>query len=675
MSRKSSQTCGKALDLWQPPANAGEPLVCLATTFTFDATFFEIECLGRFLMMDTHPSESEAVGYLIEREEKLASTRICVLVDRRHAREKESLRWDVVPVLVPRASQHAKLAVLCWANHIRIIVGSGNLTEPAYRKNLEVFGTLELCRTAGGPVRKIHECLEFLDRVVDRAIGREARPGPRRRARVAVDAIRRHMHQWPEAESDNSSPYPVFCGIGRSVLEQLKELWPASSPPRCAWVVSPFFDAGADQVHAVRSLIEILAKKRPRGMYFDVPFENLPDGRTRMCAPLQMIKEAEASCDVTVQKIAGEQRGEPRELHAKILAIANDDWVIHLAGSSNFTIAGLGIRPTAANLEANLAYRLRRTQDECDILEEVWPDTDGDVDIRDQNLVWDPVFAEEGEEGLVPLLPAAFEEALFEAGREPRLLISLGEHLPPKWSIRVPGAMPILTSDAWGQERGEYVADWHDKAIPLVLEVNWYSQSEERTASWPVNVVDPSALPPPEALRNLTLAELIEVLASTRPMHAAVTQVLTKRMIRGQNEFQLDPHKRINTETFLLMRAKRVAAALERLRERLERPVLTSEALQWRLYGPVGPMALAEAFIREASLPGEELFFLAELALALRRVRAEKAAQGGLPEEAIRQCIAELIERIEQMALSNPIETEAAALNAYVAEAFREARR
>ena len=60
---------GRALNLWDPPEGAGEALVCLATTFTFDAAFFETECVGRFLNLDSHPSESDAVGYLIEREE------------------------------------------------------------------------------------------------------------------------------------------------------------------------------------------------------------------------------------------------------------------------------------------------------------------------------------------------------------------------------------------------------------------------------------------------------------------------------------------------------------------------------------------------------------------------------------------------------------------------------
>src|SRR5688572_25271531 len=98
MSKKTS-TEGhrrRALDLWQAPEDAGDPVACLATTFTFDASFFETECLGRFLQMDSHPDESESVAYLVEREEKLNAAKVAVFVDRRNAQSKESMRWDVV---------------------------------------------------------------------------------------------------------------------------------------------------------------------------------------------------------------------------------------------------------------------------------------------------------------------------------------------------------------------------------------------------------------------------------------------------------------------------------------------------------------------------------------------------------------------------------------------------
>src|SRR5687767_10261317 len=112
--RKADAAFGKALALWEPPDGAGEAKVCIASTFTFKADFFETECLGRFLGMDAHPSESDTVSYMVEREEKLAAARVAVLADRRHALEKESLRWDVLGVLLPAgAIQHSKISLLC----------------------------------------------------------------------------------------------------------------------------------------------------------------------------------------------------------------------------------------------------------------------------------------------------------------------------------------------------------------------------------------------------------------------------------------------------------------------------------------------------------------------------------------------------------------------------------
>ena len=60
MLRKKKNKSGYArlLEAWEPPDNAGDPVGCIATTFTFDSIFFEEECLGRFL--DLHFSPEEA---------------------------------------------------------------------------------------------------------------------------------------------------------------------------------------------------------------------------------------------------------------------------------------------------------------------------------------------------------------------------------------------------------------------------------------------------------------------------------------------------------------------------------------------------------------------------------------------------------------------------------------
>jgi hypothetical protein len=80
-----------------------------------------------------------------------------------------------------------------------------------------------------------------------------------------------------------------------------------------------------------------------------------------------------------------------------------------------------------------------------------------------------------------------------------------------------------------------------------------------------------------------------------------------------------------------------VARAIEQLVENLNRPVGHRDALLWRLRGPVGPRALAQALDKAAQSPGEASFLLSEVVLALRRVKAEKIAVGVPADEVSRE--------------------------------------
>src|SRR5258708_6757080 len=104
---------GKILEAWEPLNGFGEPVGCLTTSFTFSTAFFEEECLGRFVGLESTPGDGAA--YLIEREEKLARLMCAAaLVDQRHARGMRSLRWDLLSARVPRAILHAKVSLLLW---------------------------------------------------------------------------------------------------------------------------------------------------------------------------------------------------------------------------------------------------------------------------------------------------------------------------------------------------------------------------------------------------------------------------------------------------------------------------------------------------------------------------------------------------------------------------------
>src|SRR5438067_1960664 len=88
---------------WSPPATlptgeAGKPLVCVATTYTFHASLLELELLPRFLGLKF--DETEAVrAFAVEREQALAIARVFVLVDGLHFDASQStLRWAQLPV-------------------------------------------------------------------------------------------------------------------------------------------------------------------------------------------------------------------------------------------------------------------------------------------------------------------------------------------------------------------------------------------------------------------------------------------------------------------------------------------------------------------------------------------------------------------------------------------------
>ena len=85
------------LDLWRSPEGAGDPVGCLATTYTFHPGLFDEQCLARFLEIESEP-DREDLAFLLERETRLGGVYAGVLVDHTQAGVEHSLRWDVLPV-------------------------------------------------------------------------------------------------------------------------------------------------------------------------------------------------------------------------------------------------------------------------------------------------------------------------------------------------------------------------------------------------------------------------------------------------------------------------------------------------------------------------------------------------------------------------------------------------
>jgi hypothetical protein len=647
---------GKLLDAWTPPHDAGDPIGCLATTFTFTAAFFEEECLGRFLQLETDATE-DGPAYLVEREEKLSQVQCAAaLVDQHHCRGSRNLRWDLLAVRPQSGIMHAKISLLRWSNLIRLIVASANLTEDAYRRNREVFGVIDYERNGEAPVACMREVATFLREVVDLSEPATDHASPaRQRCQDFLDGTLSVVSRWAIGESNDRRRtirvLPVLVSPGRpSAMDSLAGVWP-SGKPQDAFVVSPFFDPPEAENRPAKALWQLLKQRGPASANFLVTAEEVPDTEALFIHAPESLRQAMPTGRSSVNTDFHRLPSEPdRPLHAKAIWLQGDAGVAYMMGSSNFTTAGLGLgeRP---NLEANLVY-LTNGDDGIRAIQGTFPD--GQPIDPNRELRWQPRqdAIEDSPDSDTPVLPQQFTSATYCRGPSGQMCIRLAftGNPPAGWRLCTDDdAQVFYTEEKWQADdrRPVITMPWTDDLPPYGFLVRWVGV--EGAAWWPVNISDADTLPHPQELRDLPLEILIDILTSARPVHHVIRAWLARKG-NGNGTGKgsptvIDPLMRVNTSSFLLQRTRRVSWALSALRERMERPVATEQSLDWRFYGPIGVQALAKAIAKEAKSADEKAFLLAELALELSRVRP-KEQQGALPAGKVKAEIAKAIEGI-----------------------------
>ena len=620
----------KMLEHWLPPDDAGDPVACLATTFTFDTDFFAEDCLSRFLGISGRDPDG-ATGFdiagLLEEEERLAETRVSVLVDQSCRPEPRNLRWDLVPIRVPGGLLHAKVAVLIWQRAARVLIGSANLTRAGYRRQVEACTALDLDAECRVPRAVFDDLASELRSVVDLAPGSRDRLGPVRRAHEVIDLFAARVDEVsPPTSAPSGLRFALAAGrVGSKPLDRLDDVW-SGTPPQSVVALSPFWD-DTDAMPGARAVLDRLAKRASTGertrATFVVPVDSILGERV-VRAPAKLRQIAERRIESSVVAFKG---NDDRRLHAKCVQYRSSIWMATMIGSSNLTGKGLGLVP-APHREINLWIGCRVNTAESKALGHLIPQGDEVSAEAD----WNPATDDEDETELHPL-PAGFGEALVTSPRTIELSFT-GATLPGGWQVVMtpPGGGPIVLFDA-----EQYMAAGSPasvslqlpdtlEALPSLLDVSWTHHGEQRTAAWFVNVGDGSALPPPAELRLLSVDVLLSVLASTRPLRSAVEEALRREhlKVRATAADELDPLKRFDSSGFLLQRTRRSSAALWGIERRLNLPLHSLEALEWRLAGTLGPEHVATRLVEAAStdraLSGEAHFLLAELALTVCRV-------------------------------------------------------
>jgi hypothetical protein len=673
MSHGRGRVPGSALELWRPPQAAGDPVGCLSTTYTFDPGLFDEQCLARFLEVGSEP-DREDLSFLLERESRLGGVYAGVLVEHAQAGVEHSLRWDVLRTRLPAGKQHAKLSVLAWATHVRVIVASANLTEAGYRFNQEVAVPVDLGRTSGDP-QVVEDACGFLEALLPFVPGATSDVPEVLRARDFLRRVRRLTRGWSPARSRAGAAVRqrlVFTlpastggrGAARSALgEAIEFCRQRGGSPQDARVASPFFDPEGEANEAAAALCKSMTRGGTRRLDLAVPCVGDAKEKTpRLAAPRSLLRTARRySTDVTVRLLPQQDDDRNRRpWHAKMLALRGDGYTALMVGSSNFTGAGLGLHGRR-NAEANLLTVVERGAyaREPAELEAVWPPMRELADPDSAEWLGPVPELEEEEQAPSPVLPVGFLAAGYRAGDERRLILLLDPaHLPAEWTVSAGGGDGRQVADTAGWvaagRPGQMAIVWEPVEPPAKLLVRW----PEGEAFWPLNVEDARRLPPPAALEKMSADEMLRILAASDP--GAASRAWARQHeppgpfddgLDSAAPVDLDPLRRYDLHATFLHRIRRRARVLAGLRANLQRPVWGRQALEWRLRGFVGVEPLAMRLLREVlgadgpnganEAPGtngasgtngradEALLTLADFLIVLRGVKYE-AADGSL---------------------------------------------
>lgn len=677
MTKKISDN--KLLDFWSPPGPTEtdtlkkvEPISFISTSFTFESEFFEEECLTRFLCMETE-KENDGVAFLIEREEKLAGLRGgIVIVDQQNCRGDRSLRWDLVPCRLGKGVMHAKITILHWSGCIRLIIGSANLTKNGYCINQEIFGVIDYTPNCDADLKVIEDTLSYLDNVISQKCGETLRD----RFIKQREEIRSSLKKWniQEIQYRKNDIYLdaffVSPSDKKNALSRLREMWDknTSSPPDVAYITSPFFDSVEHPQTPSLSLFNIMKQKGSVDVCYDVSIDRVSETESDsiVFAP-DFLKKVPCPNSQKVYFYEISQMGEneirnpvPRPIHLKSILLRNSDYNLYMIGSSNFTSPALGIGERV-NYEANLVYGVSESRNKkgWKALQEGYINPiSEELDVEQYLFKYQTNDDSEASSVELINLPEFFGEAvLCKNDKKYYLELNFNTNNKVKKDFHVyainnesvsSSGKTIYDENKWNKEerKSKVILDWDEESVPNYLETNW--QDSGGNAFWPLIIKDQITLPPVEELRNLPMDALIHLLSSSQPLHRML-KIIEKYKKRKNNSDSLNALVNVldlvDSSGFILQRTRRVSYAMKALKERLEKPVFTTESLKWRLDGPIGVNSLKEAIIKEATSEEEKIFLLAELALELSQIQP-RTTEISLDQNAVKTAVKDVLNNL-----------------------------
>ena len=641
----------KVLEWWRPPADAGMPIGCLTTTYGVDMDLLHKHALGGFLDIQADPDEEELQFHIAFEEAAVQCDALVLFVDGAHVQSSiPSWRLDVVPVR--RTTMHAKVTLLIWAKHIRILVGSNNLTNDGYRHNREHVSALDF--DAAGTNRVLLEEMfnwfqELGHNHADEAI--------LNRMNSLLHTARRVSSTWvEELLPEGTALHWAFTGPGHPNLADQIDSRLRENESIQSWksihIVSPFYVAPdsantpLERLLSMAGMESTLLRIQGRGSSetpaeFEGPESLRKRAKSLGFRPQFYVSKAQTGDD----KMA-------RQLHAKLLIVRSENATFGVHGSSNFTNQGWGFARNS-NIEANI-FLLAPSESNLMSTMTGWWDQMPSDHIGESPIFQAQTAAGDEREDELEILPLFFHRALWTAAppvSSITLMFLTAERMEGNWRVDMQGSRTITDRTVWEKAGRPSEMTFDLGALPWdhVLRV----RSEEGAGwDWPTATDDATLLPPPAELNHMGLEDLMRFFANNLSMRSVILRLLARQQYMEESGTaiapELDPHRRVDTTAFLLQRTRRISFAFDGLKVKLSRAFYTEQQLDWMLNGPLGPIAFATAIVLEHDQGDEQGFLLAELAFELSEVQIP-LVESAIPATYVTAQIMDVIQRIHRL--------------------------
>jgi hypothetical protein len=541
-----------------------------------------------------------------------------VLADRSTRAERSSFHWDLLHCYVDTGLLHAKVAVLLWENATRVIIGSANLTSAGYRRQIELAMAADLGPSCLLPASVLDGLAVELESYLALVPSYSGELPAVAQARSTLALLRSRVATMGPAKP------PVRAALaptsGRTTpLDSFEAVWKGSRPLR-ATHLSPFWDSDEPEV---LDIVEGLLTGYPASARSHrVAVTLTPTGGTSFPTSLHHYVDSVRHLQLEDDNI--------RLLHAKCLLVQSESWVAALVGSSNHTKAGLGLG-RQRHRELNVWLGAPVSSEEGKSLARLIPMA-GQLE---EEVPDEPSIDEDESIDGAAALPLCFGACRLRREVADRWVLRMetrAADMPFSWSVTTPAGSVLATASSWTRAGRPMVVeesvDVHE--LPLYLIVRWNDDGVSYEAVWTVLVEDRHQLPPGLGLVDLRSEHLMRALASGKALSEIVRESLERQPADPSGVkaggVDLDPLKRLDRPEWLFRRGRALASSLAALERRLNRPVLTLDALAAHLNGPLGPTFVAKK-VREECLPSypeekraEVLFTLAGVALVLSRV-------------------------------------------------------